>query len=121
MADFYNNTDVKSNTVVKFVVRFIVATVILAITAFLTPGFEIAGVLPLLLSALIISILDFALGKLGLDASPIGRGVVGFILAAAVIYFTQFFVAGFTVTLIAALVGALIYGIVDAILPGKGM
>jgi uncharacterized membrane protein YvlD (DUF360 family) len=121
MADFYNNTDVKNSTVLKLVVRFIAAAVILAITAFLTPGFAIEGLFPLLLSAIIISVLDYALSKMGLDATPFGRGITGFILAAAVIYFTQFFIAGFTVTVMGALIGALVYGVVDALLPGKAM
>lgn len=121
MANFYQNTDVKNSTVMKFVVRFIAASVILAITAFLTPGFVIDGLFALAFSALSISILDYLLARIGLDASPFGRGIVGFVLAAAVIYFSQFFVAGFAVTLGGAMIGAIVYGIVDALLPGKSL
>ena len=55
----------------------------------------------------------------GLNASPFGKGFVGFALAAAVLYVTQFFVAGYTISWMAAIIGALIYGIVDYFIPGN--
>jgi len=103
-----------------FIVRFIVAAVVLAITAALTPGFAIAGIWPLLLGAFVLSLLDYLASRvLGVDATPFGRGITGFILAAVIIYVTQFFVAGFSVTVMGAFQGAVIYRIVGLILPGK--
>jgi len=49
------------------------------------------------------------------------KGITGFVLAAVIIYITQFFVAGYSVTLLGAVIGALVYGIIDAIIPGRGM
>lgn len=121
MAEFYNNSDIKTSSLTKFVLRFVTASIVLAITAFLTPGFTIAGLWPLLLSAAVISILDFALTRAGLDVSPFGRGVTGFILSAVVLYFTQYFVAGFSVTMFGAIIGALVYGVIDAFIPGKAL
>jgi len=46
---------------------------------------------------------------------------LSFVLAAVIIYITQFFVAGYSVTLLGAVIGALVYGIIDAIIPGRGM
>ena len=42
-----------------------------------------------------------------------------FVLAAVTLYVTQYFVAGYSISWIAAIIGALIYGIVDYILPGS--
>ena len=40
-------------------------------------------------------------------------------LAAIILYVTQFFVAGYSISWIAAIIGALIYGVVDYFIPGK--
>lgn len=118
-----NNYSLSSNTFsfVHFVVRFIIAAVVLGITAFFTPGFTIAGIVPLLIGAVVIALLDFLILKIsGINASAFGRGFSGFILSAIIIYMTQFFVAGYNVSLWGALIGAIIYGVIDAIIPGKG-
>ena len=117
-------TQAKTGTfnLTHFVVRLIVGAVVLAITAALTPGFRISGIWPLLLGAVVLAVLDYlAFRFLGIKASPFGRGITGFIMAAVIIYFTQYFVAGFSVTLWGAILGALVYGIVDAFIPGKAM
>ncbi|MCX7748274.1 MAG: phage holin family protein [Clostridia bacterium] len=106
----------------SILVRLVVGAIVLAVTAALTPGFTISGIWSLLLGAVVLAVLDYvALRFLKLDASPFGRGITGFILAAAIIYLTQYFVAGFDVTLWGAILGALVYGIIDAIIPGKAM
>ncbi|HHV99768.1 MAG TPA: phage holin family protein [Clostridiaceae bacterium] len=108
--------------ITHFLIRFVVGAVVLAITAALTPGFRIAGIWPLILGAIVLALLDYFVAKLlGVDATPFGRGITGFILAAAIIYVTQFFVSGYQVTLWGAIIGALVYGIVDLIIPGKSM
>lgn len=122
MANHYGEARRESFGITHFLVRLIVGTIVLAITAALTPGFTIAGVWPLILGAIVLAGLDYVVLRfMGLNASPFGRGITGFLLAAAIIYITQFFVAGFAVTLWGALLGALIYGIVDAIIPGRAM
>jgi len=104
------------------VIRLIVAAVVLGITAFLTPGFRIEGLWALLIGAAVLAILDYFVAKLiGVEASPFGKGIVGFITAAVIIYATQYFVTGFNVTLWGAIIGALIFGVVDAIIPGRAM
>lgn len=105
-----------------FLIRLVVGAIVLAITAALTPGFSINGIWPLLLGALVLALLDYVASRLiGVDATPFGRGITGFILAAVIIYVTQYFVAGFTVTVWGAIIGALVYGIVDLIIPGRAM
>lgn len=122
MANQFNTARAGTFNITHFIIRLIVGAVVLGITAALTPGFSVAGIWPLLLGALILAALDYlAFRFLGIQASPFGRGITGFIMAAVIIYITQFFVAGFSVTLWGALLGALIYGIVDAVIPGRGM
>lgn len=106
----------------SIVIRLIVAAVVLGITAFLTPGFDINGIWALIIGAIVLAVLDYLVTKLiGVEASPFGKGIVGFITAAVIIYATQYFVAGFNVTIWGAIIGALIFGIVDAIIPGQAM
>ncbi|HQA47370.1 MAG TPA: phage holin family protein [Bacillota bacterium] len=106
----------------SIVIRLIVAAVVLGITAFLTPGFDIDGIWALIIGAIVLAGLDYLVAKLiGVEASPFGKGIVGFITAAVIIYATQYFVAGFNVTIWGAIIGALIFGIVDAIIPGQAM
>lgn len=117
-----NNIETKSssrqNTFVQVILRFITSAVILAITAFFTPGFTISNIWALALAAVVLTVIDFLLIKFtGLHASAFGKGFVGFILAAVVLYVTQFFVAGYSISWIAAIIGALIYGVVDYFIP----
>ena len=100
--------------------RFITSAIILAITAFFTPGFEIASLWTLFLAAAVLAIMDYLFNLVfGVDASPFGRGMVGFIVSVVVLYATQFFVAGYSISWISAIVGALVYGIIAAMIPGK--
>ena len=55
----------------------------------------------------------------GLNATPFGKGFVGFILSAVDLYVTQYFVTGYSISWLAAIIGALIYGIVDYLIPGN--
>lgn len=108
--------------ITHFIIRFIVGAVVLAITAALTPGFTISGFWPLLFAALVLAGLDYmAVKLLGVDAKAFGRGLTGFIMAAVIIYVTQYIVKGYQVTVWGALIGALVYGLVDLIIPGRAM
>ena len=118
----YENARKETFDITHFIIRLIVGAIVLGITAALTPGFTITGIWSLILGAVILAALDYiALKLLGVSATPFGRGVTGFILAAIIIYVTQFFVAGYNVTWWGALIGALVYGLVDLIVPGKSM
>ena len=117
-----NNIDARnysrSNTFAQVILRFVTSAVILAITAFFTPGFTIKNIWALALAAVVLTVIDFLLVKFtGLHASAFGKGFVGFVLAAVVLYATQFFVAGYSISWIAAMIGALIYGVVDYFIP----
>lgn len=104
----------------SIIARFITSAIVLAITAFFTPGFEISSFWTLVLAAVVLTIMDYLINMvIGIDASPFGRGVIGFVVSAIILYATQFFVSGYSISWISAVVGALIYGIVASIVPGK--
>ena len=122
MSDNQTNTQSKngSTTFWQIAGRLIVAAIVLAVTAFFTPGFHINSIWALALAAIVLTVLDYIIAKFtGIQASPFGKGFVGFILAAIIFYLTQFFVAGYSISWIAAIIGALVYGIVDYIIPGE--
>lgn len=104
----------------QMVGRFIVAAIILGITAFFTPGFSINNIWALAISAIVLTVMDYLIIKFtGLHAMAFGKGFVGFVLAVVVLYATQFFVSGYSISWMAAIIGALIYGIIDYIMPGE--
>lgn len=122
MANQFNNARVQNFNITHFIIRVVVGAIVLAITAAVTRGFTINGIWPLIAGSIVLAALDYlALKLLGVNATPFGRGITGFLLSAVIIYITQFFVAGYAVTMTASLVGALVYGIVDAIIPGRAM
>ncbi len=119
-----NNSDVQSNstlgTIGQIAGRFIVAAIILGITAFFTPGFSINNIWSLALATLVLSVMDYLIVKFtGLHTSAFGKGFVGFILAVITLYLTQYFVAGYSISWMASIIGALVYGVVDYIMPGE--
>ena len=108
------------STAWQIIGRLVGSAIVLAITAFFTPGFSIDNIWSLIIAAIVLSIMDFLIIKFtGLDASPFGKGFVGFALAAITLYLTQFFVVGYSISWIAAIIGALIYGVVDYFIPGN--
>ena len=117
-----NQTQARSNTstVWQIVGRLVTAAIVLAITAFFTPGFSINNIWALAAAAIVLTVIDYLITKFtGLHASAFGKGFVGFVLAAVVLYVTRYFVAGYIISWIAAIVGALVYGVVDYFLPGE--
>ena len=121
-----NNSNIQQSSsssmgaVGQIVGRFIVAAIILGITAFFTPGFSINNIWTLCVAAIVLTLMDYLIVKFtGLHAMAFGKGFVGFMLAVVVLYATQFFVAGYSITWMAAIIGALIYGIIDYIMPGE--
>lgn len=122
MSDNQTNSQSKTgtSTIWQIIGRLVTAAIVLAITAFFTPGFQIANFWALAVAAVVLTAIDYLIVKFtGLHASPFGKGFVGFVLSAIVLYITQYFVAGYTISWMAAIVGAVIYGVVDYFLPGE--
>ena len=124
MANTQSNSQSESTmgTVGQIIWRLITSAVVLAITAFFTPGFSINGFWTLAIAAVVLTVIDYLIVKFtGLHASSFGKGFVGFVLAAVTLYAAQFFIAGYTVSWMAAIIGALIYGVIDYFIPGEHM
>ena len=121
MADQDNvHSQNQTSTFGQIVGRLVTAAIVLAVTAFFTPGFTINNIWTLAIAAIVLTVIDYLIVKFtGLQASPFGKGFVGFVLAAITLYVTQFFVSGYSISWMAAIIGAVIYGIVDYIIPGE--
>ena len=118
--DGHTETANGMNAVAQIAVRLITSAIVLAITAFFTPDFTINNIWSLVVAAIVLSVLDYLIVKFtGLHSTPFGKGIVGFILSAVILYVTQYFVAGYSISWLSAIIGALIYGIVDYIMPGE--
>jgi putative membrane protein len=121
-----NNNNKTRNTrdtsIGEIVLRIVITAVVVGVAAFLTPGFSVNNLWSLLLAAVVIALLDYFIQKIaGIDASPFGRGITGFIVSAIILYVTKFIVPGFNISVWGAIIGALVIGVIDAIIPGRSM
>jgi uncharacterized membrane protein YvlD (DUF360 family) len=107
-------------TILGAIVRFVVSALVLMVVGWLVPGFQVMGFGSALLAALVIAVVGWVVERLfgGRGVSPYARGLVGFLVSVAVIYVTQFFVAGFRVTLLGAVLASLAIGLIDLFVPG---
>lgn len=100
------------------VVRFIVSAIVLMVVGFLVPQFSVGGFWSALLLAVVIAVLGWVIeGIFGKKVTPFGRGIVGFLSSALVIWLAQFVVGDVDVTVIGALLAALVIGIIDLFIP----
>jgi uncharacterized membrane protein YvlD (DUF360 family) len=111
-----------SKGIFGWIVRIALTAIILAITSFFTPGFSIYGLWSFILAAIVISVLDYLVESfMGVDASPFGKGIKGFVIAAVIIYIAQFVVTSMSVSVMGAFLAALAIGVLDAVMPGKSI
>lgn len=109
-------------SLLRWLGRFILVAIILMITSFVTPGFSIQGMWSFLIAAVVISALDYFVELfMGVDASPFGKGIKGFVIAAIIIYVAQFLVPNMAVSILGAILAAIVIGILDAIFPARAM
>jgi putative membrane protein len=100
------------------VIRFIVSALVLMVVGFLVPGFSVGGFWSALFLALVIAVLGWIIeGIFGKRVSPFGRGIVGFLASAAVIWISQFIVGDVDVSLLGAILAALAIGVIDLFIP----
>jgi len=104
---------------IGMIVRFVVSALVLMLVSFIVPGLRVSCFTGALVAAAVIAVLGYAIEKVfGDKISRTGRGAVGFLTAAVVIYFSQFIVPGYiTVSIIGALLASLVIGIVDSFVP----
>ncbi len=104
--------------IVGHIVRFIVAAIMLLVVGYLVPGFSVGGFWSALFLALVIAVLGWIIeGIFGKKVTPFGRGIVGFLVSALVIWLAQFVVGGVKATIFGALLAALVIGIIDLFIP----
>ncbi|HHW07674.1 MAG TPA: phage holin family protein [Clostridia bacterium] len=89
------------------------------LVGWLLPGISVNGFMGALLAAVVIAVLGYLAELiLGEKISPQSRGIVGFIVAAVVIYLAQFIVPNYlSVNILGALLAALVIGVIDAFVP----
>ena len=122
MAHDNNERRENHSSLLRWIGRFILVAIILMITSFITPGFSIHGIWSLLIAGVVISGLDYFVELfMGIDASPFGKGIKGFIIAAIIIYIAQFLVPNMGVTLVGAVLAAIVIGLLDAVFPARAM
>ncbi|NNU75758.1 phage holin family protein [Clostridium estertheticum] len=106
----------------SIIIRFVVTSIILAITSFLTPGFVLVGLRSIILASVVICLIDYLVEKLmKVDASPFGKGIKGFVIAVIILYIAQFLVPGMRVSIIGAILASIVIGILDAVIPGRSI
>jgi len=100
------------------IVRFIVSALVLMVTSWLVPAFSVGGFWSALMLALVIALIGWGVEALfGTNVTPFGRGIVGFLVSALVIYVAQFFVGGVSASILGAILAALVVGLIDLFIP----
>lgn len=100
------------------VVRFVVSALVLMLLSFILPGFRAIGFFTALLASVVIAAVGWVIeATLGRSVSPYGRGLVGFLVSAIVIWATQWVVPGLSITLTGALLASFLIGIIDLFVP----
>lgn len=100
------------------IVRFIVSAIVLMVVGYLVPQFTVGGFWSALMLAVVIAFLGWIIeGIFGKKVTPYGRGIVGFIVSALVIWLAQFVVGNVQVTILGAILAALVIGIIDLFIP----
>jgi putative membrane protein len=103
---------------IGLIARFIVSALVLMLVSFLLPGFATLGFGAAIIAAIVIAVLGFIAESIfGKKVSPQNRGIIGFLVSAAVIYLAQFLVPAMEVTIIGAALAALVIGVIDVFVP----
>ncbi len=114
------NTDApaRNTSMISHAVRFVVSALVLMLVGFIVPGFSRITFGTALMAAIAIAAIGYVIELVaGRNISPYGHGIVGFIVSAVVIYAVQFFIPGLNVTMIGALLAAVVIGIIDMFVP----
>lgn len=102
----------------RHIIRLVVSALVLMFVGYLVPGFSRMNFWTALLAAAVIAVIGYLVESfLGRSVSPYGRGIVGFLSSALVIWATQFIVPGLQVSFVGALLGAFVIGLVDMFVP----
>ena len=110
----------KINRSIQFIGRLITSILVLGVTAFFTPGFTVSSVWILALAVIVLSVVDFLVDNFSrLYYHPFVKFIIGFILSGIALFLVQYFVIGYMISLLSIFLGALVYGLVDYMLPSE--
>lgn len=110
----------KINRSIQFWGRLITSILILGITAFFTPGFTLSSIWILALAIIILTVVDFLIDNFTkLYFHPFIKFIIGFVLAGVALFLVQYFVIGYMLSMLSIFLGALVYGLVDYMLPNE--
>jgi putative membrane protein len=99
-------------------VRFIVSALVLMVVGWIVPSFTVGGFWSAFFLALVIAVAGWIIEAIfGTRITPFGRGIVGFLVSALVIWLAQFVVSGVSTTFVGAILAALVIGIIDLFIP----
>lgn len=113
-----NNNNNSGLNLGGLILRLILSMVVVGLTNVLVPGMSNkGGLLNLAIIAVVIAVLQHLLSML-FGSSKAASGISGFIIMALVLYLAGKFIDGFEVSVLGALIGGLVYGIVDSFIPG---
>ncbi len=102
----------------RHVVRLVVSAFVLMVVSWVAPGFSSLGFVSALIAAVVITVAGYIIeALLGEGISPYGRGVVGFLTSAIVIYIAQFVTPGMEISIVGALIAAFVIGLIDMFVP----
>ena len=108
----------KKTGIVGLILRLVVSMIVVAVTTFLVPGMSNSGGFgTLAIAAIVIAIVQHILASV-FGLSRAAKGLSGFLVTALILFLAGKFVSGFNVSVIGALIGGLLFGVVDAIIPG---
>lgn len=86
--------------------------------SFIVPQFNVGGFWSALVLALVIAVAGWLIEAIfNRKVTPFGRGAVGFFTSALVIWSAQFIVGDVSVSIIGAILAALVIGIIDLFVP----
>jgi putative membrane protein len=113
-----NSKEVQRMHILGHLVRFLVSALVLLFVSWLVPGFRIGGFWSAVFLAIVIAVASWIIeGIFGKRITPFGRGIVGFVVSALVIWGAQFIVTGVSTSMIGAVLAALVIGIIDLFIP----
>lgn len=112
--------DLNSLRLKQLTIRFLSALAILILTSFFTINFNTSSYPKLVISAIALVILDYFVSTVsGIHDIPLYRAIVGFVASTIIVYMTQFFVPGFYISILTAIIASLMYGTIQYFLPNK--
>jgi len=113
-----NNRNNNNIDIMGLIVRLIVSMVVVGLTNVLVPGMSNkGGLLNLALIAIAIAVIQHLLASF-LGLSKAGRGTSGFLVMALVLYLSGMLISGYQVSILGALIGGIVYGLISSVIPG---